>query len=225
MPTGAEGRPSLPVQGRPAAALDRRPGLPRLVGVLAAFAGSAAISYAIVQRGLSDGNSAAEGQERSVTSEDRPLRVDPRHPCGPSCLALASHMCGRPVSLDEVVRATDPDRLGRTSMAELISASSQLGLHAVGVRVAPEAIRGLKLPVILHTRHEHFVVVVSNRAGEFLLLDPPQEPRVARLAELKELCTGRAIILSALRSELDSALAELGLVWTNEAALEVVGGT
>jgi ABC-type bacteriocin/lantibiotic exporter with double-glycine peptidase domain len=137
--------------------------------------------------------------------------IDPRHPCGPTSLALAARLSGRAISLDDAVAATQPDHLGRTSMAELIAASQHLGLYAVGVEIDPSYLARVGVPVILHSRFEHFMVVVSNSSGALLLLDPPHAPREVDVDFLRGQCTGRAILVAQHRTELDQSLKSLGL--------------
>jgi ABC-type bacteriocin/lantibiotic exporter with double-glycine peptidase domain len=136
---------------------------------------------------------------------------DPKHPCGPTCLALVGRLCGHDVRLDDALHAASPDRMGRVSVAELVEACRKVGLHAVGVKIAPRDISNLQVPVILHTKGEHFVVALANRSGQLMLLDPPDAPRAVGSDELALLQTGMAIVVSSKIESLDAALATLGL--------------
>ena len=172
------------------------------------FIASCAASYVSVEYFLSPPAARVKVGPKAV--DGIPL-IDPKHPCGPTALALAAQLCGRELTLQQTTSAVRPDRLGRTSIAELLDACESLGLSAVGVQIDPARVSRLQTPVILHTNYEHFVVVVANQGGGILLLDPPHEPQDVAPAALRSLCTGRAVIVGSDSAAREAALAELGL--------------
>lgn len=164
--------------------------------------------YAAASQLLMSGTS---GEDAGPLAKDGVPWVDPDHPCGPTALSLAAQICGRDVSLQQAVAAVVPDRLGRTSIAELVDAAEQFELAAFGVHFAPERIVELSVPVIMQTRYEHFVVAIGNGSDQVLLLDPPHKVRYVSSADIRELCTGRAILVAADAAELDASCRRLGL--------------
>lgn len=96
-------------------------------------------------------------------------------------------------------------------MAELIVACERFGLHVAGVEVDGSQFDKLRVPAIAHTNNQHFLVLVPNRSGNLLVLDPPREPSRPDLAFLRKQCSGKMILVGASAEELDGALAALGL--------------
>ncbi|MFO1044301.1 MAG: cysteine peptidase family C39 domain-containing protein [Planctomycetaceae bacterium] len=137
--------------------------------------------------------------------------VDPKHPCGPTCVAIVGRLNKRPIALADAVAATRPDSLGRTSMAELVVACEQFGLHAAAVEVRAGQMHKLRIPAIAHTNYEHFLVLVPNRSGNLMVLDPPRQPSQPDPVALQTMCSGKLILVGATESELDGALTAFGL--------------
>lgn len=174
---------------------------------------SAVASYAFVQRWntqsrvLDDASSDSAGADQPSSV----ILLDPQYPCGPVCLSLVCGLLETPKSLDEVRALVKPDRLGRTSLAELVTACKSLQLSAAGARVDPLILTRLPIPVIIHTRENHFVVGMANPTGQVLILDPPRKPREVSGAALNELCSGNVILVARRHDELVAALTTGGI--------------
>jgi rhodanese-related sulfurtransferase len=124
--------------------------------------------------------------------------------CGVNCLYAAMRMYDRNIDYARLVR---PEYIGTrhgSSLAELVKAATDNGLYAVPVsRLTFRDLRRASHPVIIHTKSEltsteydHFVLVLGEYDGSFLILDPPEGPMFLTAAELAPLWDGRGLILS-----------------------------
>lgn len=172
------------------------------------FIGSASLAYGIIW--ITSVSFAVDGTPSSI-ERDGVVLLDPQYPCGPVCVSIVCGLNGKPHSLQEVRSLVTPDRLGRTTLGELVSACETLGLSAVGMRIDQQSLSRLKVPVIVHTRENHFVVSIADSSGKVLILDPPRRPQEKTTAELRSYCTGNVILVAKDRSELRQAMREGGV--------------
>ncbi|MGA0168474.1 MAG: cysteine peptidase family C39 domain-containing protein [Pseudomonadales bacterium] len=89
--------------------------------------------------------------------------------CGPTCLALIrDHLCkGRTSSLRSVPLMDHP-----ASASDLIHLAQDFGLGGTAFKVDPEDLPQLKLPLILHWRLNHWIVLWRIKSDHYLVDDP-----------------------------------------------------
>lgn len=120
-------------------------------------------------------------------------RVDPETSCRPVTLAIASQYLGRKVSIGEFHHATQAGDLGVCSFSDLIRALRQYGFNATALRYdKPPAIHG-DAPLILWVDGGHYVVALPGPGDGIVIVDPPNEPRIAHWSELAGRWKGEAI--------------------------------
>jgi len=89
--------------------------------------------------------------------------------CGPTCLALIrDHLCkGRTSSLRSVPLMDHP-----ASASDLIHLAQDFGLGGTAFKIDPEDLPQLKLPLILHWRLNHWIVLWRIKSDHYLVDDP-----------------------------------------------------
>jgi ABC-type bacteriocin/lantibiotic exporter with double-glycine peptidase domain len=122
--------------------------------------------------------------------------------CGPRVLYFFSVYLGRERALDEVVALCHTDQEGLTSMADLARAAEDLGLNPTPVRCTADDLLAFNGPALvsLSNRTEgpvHFVGLLGEEAGDFVVLDPSVGVRTQRVRKerIARSFTGHAILL------------------------------
>ena len=82
---------------------------------------------------------------------------------------------------------------------EMIKAGERLGITLIGVSVAADLLRILKLPVILFWKRKHFVVLETVSADEAQFVDPGTGRHIATAEELTKSYSGIALVPLANR--------------------------
>lgn len=139
--------------------------------------------------------------------------IDPDHPCSAVCAALAAQWLQKPITLAEAGRAIPADSAGRASAASVVRGLQSLGFAAAAVRLPPEQVLELDLPLIVFTRGSHFAVVVPGRSGSVFLLDPPRGPARYSVNESTAQWAGEGILVAADEETLARTLRRLGISW------------
>jgi ABC-type bacteriocin/lantibiotic exporter with double-glycine peptidase domain len=101
----------------------------------------------------------------------RPVQQMEAAECGVASLAMILDHFGASIPLDELREACGTSRDGN-SAAQLVQAGQRLGLKGTGLRMSPKQLESARLPLILHWRMNHFVVLEGFRRGRALVLDP-----------------------------------------------------
>jgi len=112
--------------------------------------------------------------------------------CGAASLAMVLAHHGRHESLETLRVACGVARDGSTAR-NLVAAARGFGLRTRALRCDVDALMGLALPVIVHWRFNHFVVVEGRSRRGWYLNDPSGGPRLCSLDEFDESFTGVAI--------------------------------
>lgn len=92
--------------------------------------------------------------------------------CGPSCLRMIAKFYGKNFSLQTIRDRSYLTREG-VSLLGMSDAAESLGMRSVGARVTFRQLTDeLPLPVIVHWKGEHFVVVYAFKKGKVRVADP-----------------------------------------------------
>ncbi|HEO71933.1 MAG TPA: peptidase domain-containing ABC transporter, partial [Candidatus Hydrogenedentes bacterium] len=91
--------------------------------------------------------------------------------CGAASLAMVCRHFGRRVSLARIRQLAHTAYDG-TSLHSIVSAATELGLAARGVKVAPEDLDHMPLPAIIHWEGNHWMVLVDVRRRHVRIADP-----------------------------------------------------
>lgn len=94
--------------------------------------------------------------------------------CGPTCLRIITKYFGKNFSSEYLRLLTFQSRTG-VSFHDLISASETLGLETLAVEISFEKlISEAPKPCILHWKKEHFVVLVSQKGSDKIIIADPE---------------------------------------------------
>ncbi len=91
--------------------------------------------------------------------------------CGLACLAAITRAHNGGSDLAQL-RQMFPSSTRGTSLGQLIEVAQAQGMNARALRVEISELSQLKLPAILHWDLCHYVVLISIKAGKYLLMDP-----------------------------------------------------
>ena len=115
--------------------------------------------------------------------------------CGIACLAMVLAHHGVRMDLTTLRARLALSRRG-TTLRELCTAASDLGLVPEAVQADLVQLACLTRPAILHWRFDHFVVLDGLDRDGALILDPARGRRRVSHAELSDAYTGIALMLS-----------------------------
>jgi len=116
--------------------------------------------------------------------------------CGLACLAMVASAQGLRTDLPALRQRFSLSLKGAT-LADLVRMGDALNLQARALRAELDELPQLQTPCILHWDLNHFVVLVSLRAGVAVIHDPARGQRRMKLAELSGHFTGVALELHA----------------------------
>ncbi len=114
--------------------------------------------------------------------------------CGLAALAIVLGHHGVHVGLETLRRRMGTVRNGATAR-DLAALAAASGFSLRAARIAPERFGRLELPVILHWRFNHFVVLEAVEPGRIRINDPAGGPRWLGADEIDEDFTGVALLL------------------------------
>lgn len=78
--------------------------------------------------------------------------------CGPTCLRMVAAHYGRKVSLQKLREISGLSKSG-VSMLGISEAAEKIGFRTSGIKVSPQKLKKIELPVVLHWDQNHFVVL------------------------------------------------------------------
>ena len=111
--------------------------------------------------------------------------------CGPASLAMVCGWWGKRYGLSVMERLCPPTREG-VSMLGLVKTARALGLEANAVKICPDAIGDITMPLILHWEQNHYVVLyeADTRRGRYKVADPGKGKITYRRDEFLRRWTG-----------------------------------
>lgn len=112
--------------------------------------------------------------------------------CGLACLAMVSNYFGAHVDLFNLRQQYGISSQGAT-LADLADIADHLHLQTRALSLELEELPELKTPCILHWDFNHFVVLVSNKGGRYVIHDPAMGKRVFTEKEMSPHFTGVAL--------------------------------
>jgi len=116
--------------------------------------------------------------------------------CGPTCLKMIAAYYG--ISFEpEKMRTWKNVQENGTTLLEISDEAKKLGLRSVGLSVRLDELAKLKLPVIVHWNHNHFVVLVHIEKNAYYVADPASELMELSKQEFLDQCTKSRLTLLA----------------------------
>lgn len=91
--------------------------------------------------------------------------------CGVSCIQMVAAYYKKKYSLDYLKELCETTRLG-ISIKDIINVSTQIGLKAVAINLTLEKLSSFPLPIILHWKEKHFVVLFQIKKEQYYIADP-----------------------------------------------------
>jgi ATP-binding cassette subfamily B protein len=91
--------------------------------------------------------------------------------CGPTCLKMIAHFYGKSFPLEYLREKTKLNKHG-VSLFGLKEVASDLGFEVTGALVSYEQLLSLRLPLIVHWRQQHFLVVYKITRSKVYVSDP-----------------------------------------------------
>jgi len=120
------------------------------------------------------------------------LMQSSRSDCALVCLAMIVGFYDRSADLAALRRHFSGFNQGIT-LKDLAGFAESIGYLSRGLRTEPESLSKLRLPVILHWRLDHFVVLVQIRKQGCVIHDPALGRMLCRWSEVDEKFTGVAL--------------------------------
>lgn len=116
--------------------------------------------------------------------------------CGAACLVMMLNYFGRPTRLAETRAYCGPGRDGISALT-IVNAARVYGLRSHAISVNNSDMLVMPLPVIVHWRFNHFVIVERWTARQVHIIDPTRGRVRISTTEFDEGFTGVVILLEA----------------------------
>jgi len=91
--------------------------------------------------------------------------------CGPTCLRMIAKHYGKSFSLQRLRETSGINREG-VSLLGISEAAEKIGFRTNGSRLSIEQLNEVELPIILHWKQSHFVVLYKIKNGKYFVADP-----------------------------------------------------
>ena len=108
--------------------------------------------------------------------------------CGAACLATIAKYYGRSYTINRMREAVGTGQLGSTLFG-LRKGAETLGFKAQAGRATPELLEQINevpLPMVIHWKGRHWVVLYGKRRNKYIVADPSVGVRYLNLAELMD---------------------------------------
>lgn len=122
--------------------------------------------------------------------------------CGPNGLFVVCKLLNIEAKRDELARVAGMDERG-TTLYGLKKAALQKGLYAVGVETTVPQLRKLPPPMIAQVHQNHFLIVNGFEGDWVHIIDAPKEPYALLLTDFEKIWTGKALIVSKEKVEIE----------------------
>lgn len=123
--------------------------------------------------------------------------------CGPNSLFIAAVLLDVKTNRDELARCAGITDSG-TTLYGLKKAAIEKGLYAIGIQTTLEALRQYDAPIIAHVGNDdHFLVIAGFEGARVKIINPPQEPFTLSSEDFERIWTGKALIVSTKKEDLD----------------------
>lgn len=114
--------------------------------------------------------------------------------CGLACIAMVSAYYGANIDLFNLRQQYGLSSQGAT-LADLTEIADELKFQTRPLSLELEEVKELKTPCILHWDFNHFVVLIGQKRGKYLIHDPALGKRTLTLQEMSPHFTGVALEL------------------------------
>lgn len=180
------------------------PGLGAL-GLAALIASwGALVAFAEVQAADDDAQQAQSEPAAATSDKEGHEKTLPRNYCGVFCLYGAAKVLGQEIAFDHLVDERYISTGEGSSVADLLNAADDHGLHAVALeRMSLGMLESAEWPVILHVkaspdtpRYRHYVLLLAAERGRYLVYDPPTPPTWMSAGELNVVWNGTGIVVA-----------------------------
>ncbi|MEY2929756.1 MAG: hypothetical protein RL033_505 [Pseudomonadota bacterium] len=125
----------------------------------------------------------------------RPIQQLEAAECGVASLAMILDYFGASIPLDELRDLCGTSRDGNTAR-QLVDTAKRLGLDACGLKLPIEKLKIARLPLLLHWRMNHFVVLEGFRGDRASIVDPGTGRMQVESDELSRCYSGIALMFS-----------------------------
>ncbi len=130
--------------------------------------------------------------------------------CGVACLGMILDYHGASIPLDELRQECGTSRDGNSAL-QLLKTGERLGLAGRGLRLDVEHLGTVSLPLVLHWRLNHFVVLERMSGGHALIVDPSAGRVKADKEQLNRCFSGVALEFQPTKSMLRRARKSVGI--------------
>ncbi|MGY0041093.1 cysteine peptidase family C39 domain-containing protein [Pedobacter sp. NJ-S-72] len=91
--------------------------------------------------------------------------------CGPTCLRMVARYYGRSFKVQTLRQYCEINREG-VSLLGIYNAAKKIGFESDAIKTSVKGLEESELPIILHWRQNHFVVLYKIKNNKFYISDP-----------------------------------------------------